>query len=65
MEDCVICCNQMKKKCTCSMCNFSACYKCVSKFILEGTIHPKCMKCEKPWTRKNLVESLEIGRAHV
>lgn len=57
MEDCAICCNEMKKKCTCSMCKFSACYKCFSKFILDGTVHPKCMNCDKPWTRKNLVES--------
>jgi hypothetical protein len=25
--------------------------------MLEGTIQPKCMKCEKPWSRKNMVDS--------
>jgi hypothetical protein len=25
--------------------------------MLEGTIQPKCMKCEKPWSRKNIIDS--------
>lgn len=47
----------MKKPITCCLCNFSACYGCFSKFMLECTVTAKCMKCDKPWTRKHLVDS--------
>lgn len=54
---CDICCEALKKPITCGICNFTACYKCFSKFMIECTVTPKCMKCEKPWTRKHLVDS--------
>jgi hypothetical protein len=55
---CDICCeSEMKKPIRCNLCNFSACYKCFSKFMLECTLNPKCMKCDKPWSRKHLVNS--------
>lgn len=54
---CDICCEELKKPITCGICNFKACYKCFSKFMIECTVTPKCMKCEKPWTRKHLVDS--------
>lgn len=54
---CDICCEVLKKPITCGICNFTACYKCFSKFMIECTVMPKCMKCEKPWTRKHLVDS--------
>lgn len=54
---CDICCEALKKPITCGICNFTACYKCFSKFMIECTTTPKCMKCEKPWTRKHLVDS--------
>ena len=54
---CDICCEPLKKPITCGICNFTACYKCFSKFMVECTVTPKCMKCEKPWTRKHLVDS--------
>lgn len=54
---CDICCGEMKKPITCNICEFTACYKCFSKFILECTMNPKCMKCDKPWSRKHLVNS--------
>ncbi len=57
MESCVICCEDIKKPITCKLCDFVACYKCFTKYMLEGTIQPKCMKCEKPWSRKNMVDS--------
>ena len=57
MGTCVICCEDMKKHIKCKLCDFSACYKCFSKYMLEGTIQPKCMKCEKPWSRKNIIDS--------
>ena len=54
---CDICCEDLKKPIRCGICNFTACYKCFSKFMIECTVTPKCMKCEKPWTRKHLVDS--------
>jgi len=54
---CDICCGELKKPVTCNLCQFSACYKCFSKFMLECTLNPKCMKCDKPWSRKHLVSS--------
>lgn len=54
---CDICCEDLKKPISCNICNFSACYKCFSKFMLECTMNPKCMKCDKPWSRKHLVNS--------
>ena len=54
---CDICCEVLKKPITCRLCEFTACYKCFSKFMIECTVTPKCMKCDKPWTRKHLVES--------
>lgn len=47
----------MKKPISCNLCHFSACYKCFSKFMLECTLNPKCMKCDKPWSRTHLVNS--------
>lgn len=52
-----VCCGEMKKQISCKLCEFSACYKCFSKYILECTMDPKCMKCNKPWMRKQLVDS--------
>lgn len=54
---CDICCGEMKKPISCKLCNFTACYKCFSKYMLECTLNPKCMKCDKPWSRKYLVDS--------
>lgn len=54
---CDICCGNLTKPIHCKLCDFVACYKCFSKFMLECTLTPKCMKCEKPWTRKHLVDS--------
>lgn len=55
---CDICCSDdMKKPISCKLCNFSACYKCFSKFMLDCAMNPKCMKCNKPWSRKHLVNS--------
>ena len=54
--DCEVCCETMKKEVSCNLCGYKACYKCFSKFILECTINPKCMKCDKPWSRKSLVD---------
>lgn len=54
---CDVCCEPMKRPIECKICNFTACYKCVTKYLLECTVNPKCMKCEKPWSRKNLVNS--------
>ncbi len=57
MEECVICCNTYKKSVSCKLCDYKTCYTCFSKYIIDGTITPKCMNCEKPWTRKHLIES--------
>ncbi len=57
MDECVICCSPNKKPITCRICNFCACYNCFSKFMIDCTSTPKCMKCDKPWTRKHLVDS--------
>lgn len=54
--NCEVCCEEMKKPITCNMCDYTTCYKCASRFILECTIMPKCMKCEKPWSRKHLID---------
>lgn len=55
---CDICCeNEMKKPISCNLCQYSACYKCFSRFMLECTLNPKCMRCDKPWSRKHLVNS--------
>lgn len=54
--ECDVCCETMKKEVCCNICGYKACYKCFSKFILECTINPKCMKCDKPWSRKSLVD---------
>lgn len=57
MEICDVCCETLKKPIKCNLCDYVACYKCVSRFIIDCTIMPKCMKCEKPWSRKILVDS--------
>lgn len=54
--ECDVCCEVVKKEVVCNLCDYKACYKCFSKFILECTVNPKCMKCNKPWSRKSLVE---------
>lgn len=54
--ECDVCCELLKKEVKCNLCDYKACYKCFSKFILECTVNPKCMKCNKPWSRKSLVE---------
>lgn len=53
---CDVCCEVNQKEVTCNLCGYKACYKCFSRFILECTVNPKCMKCDKPWSRKSLVE---------
>lgn len=56
MATCNICCEDMRKPVSCNLCNYTACYKCFSRFIINCTINPKCMKCEKPWSKKSLVD---------
>lgn len=57
--DCPVCCETMKKNVTCTFCDYTACYKCFSKFMIECTVQPRCInpKCDKPWTRKALVDA--------
>ena len=57
METCEVCCEKLTKPISCNFCSYVACYKCFSKYMIEMTLHAKCMKCEKPWTRKQLVDS--------
>lgn len=57
MEECLVCCEALKKPVTCKLCDYTACYKCFSKFMIDMTVHAKCMNCDKPWSRKQLVES--------
>ena len=54
---CDVCCESMKKPIKCTLCDFVACYKCFSRFLIDCTVNPKCMKCDKPWSRKHLVNS--------
>ncbi len=55
MEECSVCCKKYKSHVTCKMCTFSACRGCFKRYIIECTVNPKCMKCDKVWTRKDLV----------
>lgn len=55
--DCVVCCEPLKKPIRCKLCDYTACYKCFSKFMIDMTVHAKCMNCDKPWSRKHLVDS--------
>lgn len=59
MSECPVCCESLKKTVKCSFCEYSACYKCFSKFIIECTVQPRCINpnCDKPWTRKALVDA--------
>lgn len=57
---CNVCCDPFTKKnksVKCTYCEFDACITCVSRFIIESTIDPKCMNCKKPWVRKFLTDS--------
>lgn len=58
MSTCPVCCeDDVKKTVTCKLCDYTACYKCFSKFMIDMTVQPKCINCDKPWSRKHLVES--------
>ena len=54
---CQICCENFNKTTRavvcCVYCNYEACRSCNQTFLLGVTI-PKCMKCDKEWTRKFL-----------
>lgn len=60
MDCCNVCCESFDKKrkpISCGFCDFKTCGMCATRFILEGTIDPKCMNCKKPWSRKFLTDS--------
>lgn len=54
---CNVCCDVLKKPVACGFCDYETCGSCASRFIVEGTIDPKCMNCKKPWARKFLTDS--------
>lgn len=55
--ECVICVEKFgraRKRVQCPHCQHEACHKCVERFLIEGTIAPKCMKCQTGWTMEFL-----------
>jgi hypothetical protein len=55
-SDCAVCCSSSKQHVKCVSCDFSSCRKCATKYLLEFSAQTKCMSCNKPYTRKNLVD---------
>lgn len=44
-------------KTICPFCKFDVCVACVKRYIIElGNGEPKCMNCNKEWTRKQLID---------
>jgi len=58
MTDCDICAETFnkttRKPIECLYCGFHACRKCISTFLLENTIVPKCMSCKAEWNMEYL-----------
>lgn len=55
--ECVICVEKLgkaRKPVRCPYCQHEACHKCVERFLLGGTIAPKCMKCQTGWSMEFL-----------
>ena len=58
MGDCSVCCNTLgQKKVTCKYCEYTTCYSCATKYLLETSIQTKCMNCNKVFSRKDLVDT--------
>ena len=64
-KECSICCEKfnqsthMRISCDYSDCNYNeACKACVRYYILNTSSDPHCMKCNKAWSQKFLVENL-------
>lgn len=65
----------MQRKCiTCPYCEYHACSRCVSTYILERPDSPNCMNCNKAWgriflskqfTRKFLNVDYKIAKANI
>jgi hypothetical protein len=56
--DCSVCCNTLgQKKVTCKYCEYTTCYSCATKYLLETSIQTKCMNCSKVFSRKDLVDT--------
>lgn len=50
-----------RKKIECLYCAYTACKRCVERFLIENTVIPKCMSCKNEWNmefvRSNLPRS--------
>lgn len=57
MESCSVCCEPMTKRSVkCIYCDYITCFKCASKYLLDVTIHTKCMSCSKAFSRRNMID---------
>jgi len=67
-QECTVCCEKYNKtthaKIACEhsgACEFEACKACVRKYVLGTTADPNCMQCNKAWSDKFLVKSLNAS----
>lgn len=58
--ECPVCVERSPSLKKCISCDFSACKKCIKRFLLDSIQDPACMSCKKPWTRKFLIENLTV-----
>lgn len=61
VSECSVCCENFKyrNKCIqCDNCHFSACKKCVERYLLGCTQLAHCMNCRIEWNRKILIDKI-------
>jgi hypothetical protein len=62
VDECSICVDKFngsyRKEVTCLYCGYSACQKCIERYLIEGTIIPRCMECKTEWNMEFLRASL-------
>jgi len=57
---CPICCNDnVTELITCASCNYSTCFECCGKYILNVYNEPTCMNCRKDWGREFVMEQFD------
>ncbi len=56
MGECNICIEQCNILLHCSFCDFGACKKCLSRFLLESINEASCMNCKKNYDREYLIK---------
>lgn len=57
-KQCIICCEDSRRFVSCNYCEYTTCYSCCKRYLLESFKDASCMNCKKAWPHKFMITNL-------